>query len=268
MKVLSTLILFSFGLISISSYAQQTPSKELVSKKKWKASQFDFGLGLDNDHYQSMSLNQLMSMAKNPDEISRSLEGFDEEIETYTGGGAIYGNISLAPLDLSTGTYRMDRELRLGFGLHSPKEAMVEYLSDEMDSSILFCGLHGEITLEAAYLYKGTWGKRFHWYYGFGVNGGASFANQMLVISSKYYNADDPSNDQNEGLDNTETYKAKSVVYSRLYVPYGVHYSLGDKWLVGLDFKTGIGVQFVQGEQANFINKTGSFVFGAKYRLM
>ncbi len=267
MKILSSFLLVSFSFLCVSAYAQQPAPSELATMKKWKISQFDFGLGVDNDNFQNMSLDQLMSMAKNPNEISRSLEGFDEEVETFTGGAALYGNISLSPINLSTGTYRTDRELRLGFGLHSPKEAMVEYVSDAMDSSIIFCGLHGEFTLEAAYLYKGTWGRKFHWYYGFGMNAGTSFANQMLVISGKYYDPEEHEPEAEEGVNITETYKAKSVVYSRLYVPYGVHYALGDHWLVGLDFKTGIGVQFIAGEKANYIRKTGAFILGAKYRL-
>ena len=66
---------------------------------------------------------------------------------------------------------------------------------------------------------------------------------------------------------NKQTYEAKSVRYARAYVPYGLSYDVGRNWLVGLDFKTGVGVQKIEGEKVNYIRKTGAFIIGVKYLL-
>ena len=185
MNKLTTILLIASCLTSFTTIGQDfsnytvQPAAEVTSGslgKKLQLVQFDFSLGVDNDHYESMSLDHMLLFAKNPQDLKRNLDGFEEEIEPVASGVALYANFSFSPLDKKNGKYKDNREWRFGVGLHAPKEAMVTYQSKAMDSSIVFCNLHGELTAEAAYLMKGLWGKRFHWYLGLGANLGASFS--------------------------------------------------------------------------------------------
>jgi len=204
-------------------------------------------------------------MAKDPSEMQRDLVGFDEEVTTITAGAALYGNVGFAPLDPSTGQYRDDRELQFGIGFHSPKEAMVSYKNQGLDTSIVYCNLQSEITLETAYILKGRWGKKLQWYAGLGMNGGATFNNKMVLISGQYLEPGEHPSELDHAIQ--ESYAAKSVLYSRVYVPYGLHYQVSSNWQLGFDFRTGVGAQFIQGEKADFIKKTGALVIGARYKI-
>ncbi len=189
------------------------------------------------------------------------------DIIPVTAGMAIFSSVGLAPLDVATGQYSTKRELRLGLGLHSPKEAMVAYKSEELDTSIVYCNLHGEFTLEGAYIAKGTFGKHGRCYAGIGVSGGLSFGNEMILISGRYF---EPGAHPSEQVDKNpvmEIYAAKSVYYTRCFVPFGIHYGSEDNWSVGLDFRLGLGAQFVSGAQANFIRRTGMFAIGFMKKL-
>lgn len=263
--ILTSLVLGIF--ISSSCLAQQVAGIEQVPLKKWKVTKFNFGLGVDYDRYESMSLDHLMNFAQNPNEMKRDLQHLEEEVSTTTAGLALYASWSISPWSTTKNSYRNDREWRFGIGIHSPKEAMVSFKNKDMDTSIVYCNIHGEITLEGAYIRKGKWGKRFHWYWGAGVNIGATFGNQMVLISGKYFEPGEHPSTQESNENSIEKYDAKSVAYTRLYIPYGVHYSIGKKWLLGFDFRSGIGMQKIQGEDVNFIRKTGLFSIGAQYIL-
>ena len=251
----------------LSSVLAQSAGDINQSFKSLRLYQFDFGLGIDNDHYTSMSLEDLLAFAKDPEEMKRDLSGLEEDASAVAYGAAFYGNLSYRLLDRNTGYYRNDRELKFGFGYHSSREAMITYRSTEMDTSIVYCNLQNELTLEATYLFKGTWGKRerWNWYWGGGLSGGMTFNDEMLLISGRYFGPEEHPTEQPEDDLQIDTYAAKSVRNLRLYVPYGIGYRVGANWILGFDFRTGIGFQQIQGGSSNYIRKTGAFVLGAKY---
>ena len=266
MKIRTLFTLILLQLTSYSSFAQSMAPNEMAKMSKWQFNQIDAGLGIDNDHYGSMSYDDLMAFAKSPAHMERDLQGLEEDISTIAYGLAFYANASFAPLDFSKGTYRNDRELRLGIGLHAGKEAMLTYRNETTDTSIVYCNVQSEFSIEGAYLFKGQWGRKFHYYYGVGANIGTTFHNEMMLIAGRYFGPDDHPSTQESDVNNIDFYAAKQVSYSRLYIPYGISYSLGTDLKVGFDFRTGIGVQKIEGEEANFIQKTGAFVIGAKYQ--
>ena len=266
MKKSTIAFILSLFFISTLSVAQQISPGEIASLKKWQVNQFNIGLGLDGDNFTAMSLEHILVFAKNPREMYRDLKDFNEEATTQTYGLALYSSVSFSPLNKMTGKYKSNQELQLGIGIHTPKEAMVSYKNEQMDSSIVFCNLHGELTLEAAYLKRHIWNERWHWYWGAGINVGSSFNNEMMLISGQYFEEGEHPSTQQSLENNVETYKAKSVFYSRVYVPYGLHYATSKYWTFGFDLRTGIGMQLIEGEKANFIKKTGTFALGAKYR--
>ena len=263
------LVLLLFSPIISAQYVepdQMTDVQELSKMKKWQFNQMDWGVGIDNDHYDKMSLDLIMAFAKDPDQMQRDLSGMNEDATTVTRGAAYYTNISFSPLDASTGTYKTNRELKLGMGIHANKEAMLTYKNEDLDTSIVYCNLQSEITIEGAYLFKTKWGKRIHLYAGIGANVGATFNNEMVLITGKYFDEGEHPSEQPSDEMNAESYEAKSVAYSRIYIPYGIGYGIGQKTIIGLDFKTGVGVQKISGEQANYIKKTGAFILSVKYR--
>ena len=218
MKKSTLAFILSFLFVSTLSVAQQISPGKIASMKNWKVNQFNFGLGIDGDNFTSMSLEHLLVFAKNPQEMYRDLNDFNEEATTQTYGLALYSSVSFSPLNKMTGKYKTNQEIQLGIGIHSPKEAMVSYKNEQLDSSIVFCNLHGEITLEAAYVKKHIWNEKFHWYYGVGLNAGSSFNNEMMVISGEYFEPGEHPSTQ-ESLENSvERYKAKHVMYSRIYI--------------------------------------------------
>ncbi len=249
------------SLLTIFSYAQS-------NVKRLKYNQFDFGLGVDNDQYHRMSLNNLTALAENPDALERDLSGMTEEISSKTDGLGLYFNRSYAPWNKKKGEYLSNQSLRVGIGMHSPKESMITYKNKELDTSIVYCNLHSEFTFEFAYLWNGAWGadKKFVWYCGVATNTSISLSNEMLLIEGEYFEPGAHPSTQESFEEKTQHFIAKPVVYNRFFVPYGVHRIVGKKWSVGFDARRGFGVQSILGGSSNLINKTGTFMIGAKFR--
>lgn len=264
MKTIALIFLLFFSLPFIGESQYVSPSVDL-NGPRLMPTDLNLGVGIEHDRCNNMSLNQLMMMASNPKEMERDLTGFSEETGTTTAGVGLFARMSFSIKNRETGTYRDDRELQIGLALHSPREAMVTFNSVELDSSIVYCNLNSEITIDAAYLLKGNWGKRTHWKIGVGSSLGGAFSREMILISGRSLGPDEQPSQQDFQESNIETFKAKPVIYSRLFIPYGIYIDVGKKIQLGFDARTGVGAQFIQGEKANFINKTGAFIFGLKY---
>jgi hypothetical protein len=257
-----------FVSFSSLSFGQSSNGNSESKVKKWRYNQFDFGLGIATDHFYRMSLNNLLATAENPDELRRDLSGMKEEINTSAAGLGFYFNRSFNPWSAKTNSYLNNQELRFGIGMHTPKESMISYKNKELDTSIVYCNLHSEFTFELAYIWSGRWGakQKWLWYIGGGTNASVSFSNEMLLIEGKYFEPGAHPSTQESFEENTQRFIAKPVVYNRIFVPYGLHRMVGDHWTIGLDLKRGFGYQSILGGATNFVNKTNTFVIGAKYR--
>jgi|GEM_PF-970657 len=233
---------------------------------KWKMAHINFGLGIDHAQYNSMSLNDVLAFAKNPEELSRDLSGLSEEVNTQTAGLAIYTSFSFNPLNKKTGTYKTNQELRIGAGMYSPKEAMVSYKDESKDTSIVYCNRHGELGIDGSYRFMGQAGKRkrFHWSVGLGLNAGLTFSNEMIIIQGHYFEPGlHPSTQRT--MDTEEVrYEAKPVYYLRPHIPVELHYQLTNKMTMGLNFRPGVGIQKISKGNTNFIPRTGAMIIGFK----
>lgn len=98
------------------------------------------------------------------------------------------------------------------------------------------------------------------------MNASATFSNEMLLIEGQYFEKGAHPSTQESFEENTKHFLAKPLVYTRVYIPYGVHRRIGKNWSIGFDARRGIGVQSVLGGNSNFINKTGTFAIGVKCR--
>jgi hypothetical protein len=256
-----------FIVCSVIASAQTNNTRVIADMKPWHTTYFNMSFAVDNDHYSTMSLDRMMAFSKNPQDIQRDLSHMQAEIKPSTAGVALYMNVGMTPLNRNTGEYHIDREVRLGIGLHAPKEAMVAYKSEALDTSIVYCNLQSELTLEGAYVRKAAFGKHGRCYAGIGASGGVSYGNQMVLISGRYF---EPGMHPSEQVDKNpvmEKYAAKTVTYARLFIPFGVHYGVDDQWSIGLDFRLGLGAQFLPGAPVNFIRRTGMFALGFTKRI-
>ena len=257
--LLSFLIVsFAFDETKASDPISQVPTRNLFF------SSYDINLGVDNDHFGKMSLDRMMYMAKDPYQMERDLSGFEEEAITTAYGMAIYVNMGFKPLNKKTGTYRENREVRFGIGLHTPKEAMLSYKDAGRDTSIVYCNIQSEITLEGSYIFKSNMGKRFLWRFGFGGSLGHTFNNQMVLIHGRYYEPGSHPTEQPDEDIEKEYFQAKSVSYLRTFLIAGLSYKIGKKWAAGFEYRRGWGVQLVGGTDPHFIKKTGSFMLGLR----
>jgi len=233
--------------------------------KMWRVTQLNFGTGVETDRFRSMSLDQIMAFAVSSKELQRDLTLFEEEASTVTSGLGLYASAGFAKIKPSTGDYGTTGEVQVGVGLHTPREAMVTFKNKDLDTSIVYCNMQREITLDMAYVLKGKIGKHLHLYAGLGANGGITLDNKMILIEGRYLEPGEHPSSQTAEEVNKKSYSARSTYYSRIYVPYGIKYGIGPKWQVGLDFRTGMGWQFLQGHASNYIRRTGAVIIGAKF---
>ncbi len=245
--------------------AQQALPTAPLPATGWSMTSLNCGTGVETDRFETMSLPQLMAFAKTSQELQRDLSQFDEQVSTTTSGLGLFvmagfGRTKTAPTTTNTTT-----EVQVGVGLHTPREAMVTYRNQHMDTSIVYCNLQTEISLETAYLLRGRWSRYVHWHVGLGANGGLTVGNKMMLIEGRYLADDEhPSQQQAEEM-NKHTYGAKQVYYTRLFIPTGVKFRIGPRWQVGMDYRLGVGWQFVPGHDSNRIALTGAGFIGAKY---
>lgn len=262
MKTLAiALVCFLGGTVAFGQDYVNTTN--YTPKKKWLPAAGVVEFGIDWDRYNSMSMDRMMNFAQDPLEMRRDLTGFDENVTAETAGGFITARATWHPLSKDLQTYNTNQELQVGVRLVSPKEAMVTYQSEELDSSIVFCNLHGETLLEAQYIFKGKWGKKWLWHIGGGMSTGWSTGNEMIILSGRYYDPELHPTTQETLTE--ERFRAKQVYYARLVVPYGIAHQVGENGYLGLTFRRNIGFQFIQGDQTAFLPGSGSFGFSYRY---
>ncbi|WP_306643280.1 hypothetical protein [Sanyastnella coralliicola] len=265
MKHLAAFFIFCFSSAALLAQDYYPGYTKGQPTRAWKTASAVVDLGIDWDNYGSMSFDRMMQFAKNPTAMKRDLGMFSEHITAETAGAFISVRATWNPLNKKTREYNENQELQLGMRLVSPKEAMVTYQSQELDSSIVFCNLHGEINLDAAYIFKGTWGDNWLWHIGGGFSAGWSTGNEMIILSGRYYDPELHPTTQ-EAMEE-ERFAARNVYYSRLSIPYGIAYRVGENGYFGLSFRRNIGLQFIQGQDATVVANSGSFGLSYRYEL-
>ncbi len=236
--------------------------KNTPSLKKMKLTGISGSAGITFDKYNTMSLDQLTQIARQPELMRRDLDGLTEEASTQTAGASLFVNMTFSPHQKSKGTYLDNLEFRLGVGLNSAKESMVSYKNADMDTSLVFCNVNSELILETSYIFKHSFGKRMFLYFGVGANSSFSVNNEMMIISGKYFSeGEHPSAQEQAGA---ITFEAKPILYSRVFVPWGIHMQASDRVSFGLDFRKGRGLQYTVGEKVNKIANTGAVMIGTR----
>jgi hypothetical protein len=233
--------------------------------KKWKRTHFYVSLGLDWAKYENMSADRIVAFANNPDLLEKSIQGMEAEVSSSTAGAALIASIGFAPFSTSNNSFLQDQELRLGISLQSPKEAMLSFKNESLDTSVVYCNIQSEVALETAYLFKGDWGKRFHWYVGAGINAGLTFDNQMIVMSGEYFDPNEHPSTQESLMENRVYHGARQVFNIRAYIPYGIYYRITNGFALGFEARRGFGWQFLSLEESNRMRRAGAFMLSARF---
>lgn len=240
-------------------------SDQLPSPKKWKRTHFYVSLGLDWAKYEEMTADRIIAFADNPDQLEKSIQGMETEVTSSTAGAALQVSVGFSPFNTSQNRFLQDQELRLGISLQSPKEAMLSFKNEQLDTSVVYCNIHSEVALETAYLFKGEWGRRFHWYIGVGLNGGLTFDNQMIVMSGQYFDPDEHPSTQESLMENRAFHSARRVYNIRAYIPYGIYYQITKGFSLGFEARRGIGWQVLELDESNRMRRAGAFMLSARF---
>ncbi|MBK9147498.1 MAG: hypothetical protein IPM12_06730 [Flavobacteriales bacterium] len=250
--------------VPLQSAAQQA-AVVLPNAPAWRLTSLNFGTGVETDRYETMSLQQLMAFAKSGSELQRDLSLFEERVSTTTSGLGLFvlaGFSRPKTMPTTTGT---TSEVQVGVGLHSPREAMVTYRHQGMDTSIVYCNLQTELSLETAYLLRGQWSRYVHWHAGLGANGSTTVNNRLILIEGRYLADGEHPSEQEAGEMNKHSVGAKRAYFTRIFIPSGVKFRIGPRWQLGMDYRLGIGWQFVPGHSVNRIAFAGAGIIGARY---
>lgn len=234
----SSLLIAALTTLTFSSTAQIETE---IPNNKWKISSIGGEYGFIRDSYQKMDMGTMIDFTKNPALLERDLYGYTENLYRTSSGVKLGLNVTLTSGKM---TSNWSNEIRLG-AFYSGREPMITYNSgsgfDDDHSSIIYCNVVNEISLDGAYIFRRT-SDKFDWfsvYGGIGVNLGSSFSSKLIVMENDF-------NFQNEDWNFTqESYDAKSSVFSRVYLPVGMQFTLFKHYNLGLESNIGIGMQSV-----------------------
>lgn len=235
------------------------------SLKKWRVGAVGFSMGAFADMYHNMTDEGMKSMAINLPQREINLEGYRKtygENEVMIEGGMLGGYVSLNPRRRDGSGYNLNQELRLGVGVNLDREAMIQY-QDEVsgtENSVIYCLIENELMLSGSYLVKFRLSNRFSLYGGGGMNLGGTFNNAFLLIEDKTVS--------NEVVTETTEVQALSSYYTRGFAHGGVAYHTKGRVSFHLDFKTGMGMQIVNGAKNNLISESCVGQIGVQYSFM
>jgi len=241
-------------------FAQTSTFDQAYPLKEWTFNVVEFGLIAEGDHYGEISLEDILILAQNPEQMYRDLHGFEEVSKAEAYGGAMILNFGFSRFNPTKN--REDREWRIGIAIHSPKESRLHYSNERMDTSIVYCSIQGEVTLDAAYWFKGLWGKRWHWNAGLGGNIGTSTGSEIRIVSGKYISPEQHPSEQQASI--TESYAGMSATYGRVFIEYGLVY--GTKWQFGLNLRKGLGFQHIEQGNTNFIRQSQAWILVVRHK--
>lgn len=220
----------------------------------------EIGVVIHTDHFHRMDLATVLSLAQNPADVSRNLDGLEAVEHLSVTGMGISKRLGLHRPQ----SHIRRSEIQLEFALHAPKEAMLVYGDEATDTSIVFCSIQREASLGAAWLYRGDWGKWIHWHIGPAASIGTSYRNELLVISGKFLPQEAHPSELDEPV--TETYRARGTRYGRVFLQHGFLFGKPSGWNFGWTSRHGIGTQWVSGRSAQSIRHSHQWMLTARFQ--
>lgn len=259
-----TLLILAITAVSSASFAQKSTKVPAL-----KLNSFGIEFGLITDRYQQMNLETMHDLTQNPALLSRDLSGLNTNFHRNTAGGRVGVNLSFTPYNSVDNSYNTSREIRFG-ATFTNSEPMVSYNRNDMEgnsSSIIYCNLVNEVSVNGAYLVKKSPVKA-PWlsvYAGLGASLGTSFNTKMFVMENEY--TFDEETQTTNRIEETNEYASKSSFYGRVYAPIGVNATILKKVQIGLEGTLGTGMQSVYGGKTYFMPFSGGFKTTLSYKL-
>jgi hypothetical protein len=258
----SALVSAVLFLACISANAQDFYTPEATPSGLSKGT-ITFNMGIYTDNFRSVSLEDMMNIAENPEQVERDLSGLEASPRASATGGAFNLNYRFDPNPVNTGS--VDTEVSVGVTVQKEKEAMLSYQNKDIDTSIVYCSIHKEMGIEAAYLLTGTFGDHVFWNAGVGASGGMTYDNSLLVLTGRYFGPDEHPSSQEEIQ--MESFEAKPMYYGRAYIQHGIGFLAGKHWALGMNFKNGFGVQKIKGGNTNPFTHTSLSMISVGFKL-
>jgi hypothetical protein len=235
--------------LSLPSFGQDLET--ILPVKKWTISSFSLTAGMQNDRYMKMDLETMRELTANPSLLDRNLDGYDEQLNRNSSGIRLGGSITLRSANQTTNGF--DREVRIG-AYYSTREPVVYFTNtvNEITSSILYCNLVNEVSIDGAYLLSKRPARieRLKMYTGIGLSIGSTFNNKSIVMESTY--------GEDVSTYSEDKYRGKSGLISRLYLPVGMEFTVLKKLALGLEGNLGVGMQNVYSGKSYLIPVTSS----------
>ncbi len=243
MQQIFALIFFCFSLTL--GWAQSTHTGGY-----WRFNTMSFGFGLEQANYGRMSLNEMNDLAVSPNEIQRDLTGLNEDARLSTANGTFASSFGLCRMKAMNNGDFADREIRLGFGVSSPQEAMISFKNELSDTAIVYCSVQQSFGASLGYHFKGILWERLYWSVGFDAGYARTFDNQLIVLSGDYFEDDAHPSTMNELQ--RDDYAANAVNRTQLMFTHEVGFLLGRHFVLGMNYSLGATMHMVNGADPNF----------------
>ena len=220
-------------------------------------------LCFDTDNFKAVSLEDMMNLADDPNQVERDLTGLEAAPRLSTTGASAYFNYRFDPNPKpDNGT--INTEISVGGSVVGDKEAMLSYQNKDLDTSIVYCSIHKEVGLEAAFLLTGLLGQHAYWSVGIGGSGSMTYDNNLLVLSGRYFGPDEHPSNQ-EGI-SMESYSARPMYFGRVFLQHNIGFLAGKHWMLGMQFRQGVGMQQISGGRSNTFTHSSLGMVSVGYR--
>ena len=269
----ATLLTYLGLVIGSGGYAQI--QNLTLGEHIFTLSSVNLKMGFEVDAYPNMSPEWMKDHTKDPSQIDFDASGFQTASHAQVSAVSLGGNLAFTNSRKRDGRLRTARELRFGLDAIVGGEAMVTFTeTDERTDStytqnLVYCLVENEFRVGGEYRYKASWG-RFNTFVGGGAQLGVTMNSEMLVLKSSMVWANEGAEQDQfvppsmETMD-TERYDAKSSIYLRAFVPFGISVRICRRMELGMEHRLGLGVEQVVGGAANFMRHTGITYFTLGY---
>jgi hypothetical protein len=267
--LLTCLLLFS----GVGGYAQF--QNLTLGEHIFTLSAVNVKMGFEVDAYPNMSPDWMKDHTKDPSQIDFNSNGFQTTSHAHVSAVSLGGNLAFTNPRKLDGRLRTARELRFGLDAIVGGEALVTFTAtdERTDStytqSLMYCLVESEFRVGGEYRYKASWG-RFNTFLGAGVQLGATMNSEMLVFNSSSVSANNEFEEDMFARPDmesmtTERYDAKSSIYLRAFVPFGMSVRICRRMELGMEHRLGLGVEQVVGGATNFMRHSGVWYFTLGY---
>ena len=265
MKTILKVFLILAPLLPITMQGQSILDDSL--NRSWRFSGVNVGAGIIMDNIRNFSRQKIVAFAENPGLLQRDLQGLTEEVRPQTVGGGISLNFAFTQPGIPEKVFHQDREFRIGMALFFPREAMVTYRDEGLDTTIVFCHIQQEIALEGGYYLANRDEEGNYWRAGLGANVGITTINDLLVVEGPYLKPG-----THPGLlsrSNVTNYEARFISYGRIFIEGEISNRMrrSKKFFRGFVLRYGNGIQYVPGYGLNWINHTFGIFLNFGYRV-